>query len=281
MRMLTAEIGINHQGDRGLAIEMVKAAKKAGADVVKFQKRDIGAIYSPEELEKPCKSPWGETVRDKVTGRELSWKAYDDIVHECEKLKISFAISCFDFESLIELEDRFGDEIEYHKVPAAMATDFEFLKLVASYRRDTLISTGLCHDLTQIRTVARYFAARNCRYVLMHSTALYPTPARRLNIAVIEELRREFHDEHYCKGIGYSGHDEGIWPTIFAATLGADYIERHFTLDRSGYGGDQSCSLLPDEFKEMGDIIRRIPAALGSRHKKLLGDEKRPETGRS
>jgi len=277
--LITAEIGINHQGKLDTAIDMIGRAKEAGADIVKFQKRDVDRVYTPEDLATPCKSPWGGTVEDKVRGRELSWDDYVEIAGVCAKEKVGWAASCWDVGSLVQLEKLFGGEIAYHKVAAALTGNEAFLSTVAAFGRLTVISTGLCRDLFDVRRVASLFESRGCPYVLLHSTPHYPTPHRLLNLAIIGELIREFHSWPSCRGVGYSGHESGFWPTLQAAAYGATYIERHFTLDRQAYGADQGCSLEEGEYLEMTSQLRLVSTVQGSRHKGLDGTEKRPQTG--
>lgn len=273
-----AEIGINHNGDLKKALDMVSAASGCGADFVKFQKRRVDLCYSSEELAKSCASPWGNTVSDKVYGRELSWDDFHTIDEYCEKIGIGWSSSCFDSVSLGDLELYFGKSIAFHKVPSAMALHKPFLEQVARYRRLTLVSVGLAESIDSVFNVARVFEDHNCPYVLNVTTALYPTPPGRCNIKRITEFEtlRKNESLSACKGIGYSGHEVGILPSILAAQLGAMCIERHFTLDRSWYGADQSSSLEPEGLRRLCRDVGQIQAITGNGEVLLRGDEKCP-----
>lgn len=276
MPEVIAEIGINHNGDIQNAWNMIIAAKAAGAHYVKFQKRNVDVCYTPEELSKPCESPWGTTVGDKVRGRELSWNAFRSIADKCDIERIGWSSSCFDLVNLRELEEQFGERISFHKVPSAMAKHGAFLRQVAAYGRLTLISVGLAESLEEIHGVAWIFEQKSCSYILNVTTALYPTPVDRCHIARISALLKASKTWANCRGIGYSGHEVGILPSIIAAVLGASYIERHFTLDRSWYGADQSASLEPEGLRRLCRDVSQIPDVIGLPEIHLCGDEKNP-----
>ncbi len=271
-----AEIGINHLGDISKAWNMIDAANNCGAHHVKFQKRNVDQCYTEEELAKPCQSPWGETIEDKMRGRELSWDDFKGIADKCDILKIGWSVSCFDLKSLCELEDLFGDRISFHKVPSAMAMHPVFLEQIASYKRLTLVSVGLAEDLKEVVRVTDIFEKEECPYVLNITTALYPTPVDRCNVARIQTLRMKTACLNNCQGVGYSGHEVGILPSIVAAVLGVTHIERHFTMDRSWYGADQSASLEPEGLRRLCRDVAQVEEALGSDVIHLRGDEKNP-----
>jgi len=279
MTEVIAEIGINHNGDVQKAWGMIEAAKAAGAHHVKFQKRNVKACYTSAELLMPCESPWGDTVEDKVRGRELSWASFRSISGKCEVEGIGWSCSCFDLKSLRELEAEFGEDISFHKVPSAMAKHTAFLKKIASFKRLTLVSVGLSESLEEIRSVAHVFEKAQCPYVLNVTTACYPTPNNRCHVDRIGTLIGQVLDWQewkMCQAIGYSGHEVGILPSVIAAVLGAEYIERHFTLDRSWYGADQSASLEPEGLRRLCRDVALIKEIVGCGEIALLGDEKNP-----
>lgn len=275
---LIAEIGINHNGDTHLAFEMIERAKVAGADFVKFQKRDVDTCYSALDLAGPCKSPWGETVGAKVRGREFSWAEMRAVAGKCSREGIGWGSSCFDLVSLRELEDRFGDKVAFHKVPSCMAKHDAFLREIASYKRLTLVSLGLAADLVEVAGIAAFFETAGCPYVLNATTALYPTPPNRCNLARVRTLRK-FRDARLsglCRGIGYSGHESGVLPSVIAGFMGAEWIERHFTTDRAMYGADQSASLEPEGLRRLRRDLDQLREIVGEPDVQLFGDEKNP-----
>ena len=149
-----------------------------------------------------------------------------------------------------------------------MITNTEFLELVASEKKTTLISTGMC-NLSDIKNAVSIFKKRNCPFILMHCVSTYPCPEDNLNLLMIQKLMRIFK----CK-VGYSGHESTVSPTILAWYLGACVIERHITLDRAMWGTDQSASLAEEGIKNLTNIIYKTPFMLGDGIKKFSRIEK-------
>jgi len=274
-----AEIGINHNGNIQTAMTMAEIAKACGADFVKLQKREIDWCYSEEQLNQPCDSQWGNTVRDKVVGRELSWNDIDKFQDYCKKIGIGWTASCFDLYSLRLLNENYY-HIAFNKVPSCMHKRPQFLKAVAQYQELTLISTGLCQDTTEIIDIATIFEKACCPYVINHCVALYPAPLERLHLNYIDRLIQLFASGRYryWRGIGYSGHEVSLTPSVIAAHCGATWIERHFTLDRSARGSDHAASVEPQGLKRMIRDIRMLPIIEGDVPRHLYGDEKDPVT---
>ncbi len=277
--MIIAELGINFNGDLELLKHMAMAAKLSGADYVKIQKREIDYCYSPEQLETPCESPWGTTVRDKVEGRELSWEQLDEFDGFCVKNEIAWFASAFDLMSLSNLNQQYS-KMPFNKIPSALAVRPEYVDAVVKYRRPTLISTGLCKDIAEICEIAEKFERGKCRYIINHCVALYPCPSDRLNLKLITRLQTTIKSRSFgwCHGVGYSGHEVGLLPSVIAARMGATHIERHFTLDRSMYGADQAASVEPQGFRRLVRDIRELDVIMGDGVKALVGDEKNPVT---
>lgn len=282
-----AEIGINHNGDVEVARKLVDVAARCKCDHVKIQKRNVSECYSPEELAAPCESPWGTTVGDKVRGRELRWDQIQDLARYASSFGLGLTVSCFDRTSQRELEEALPDR-PFNKVPSCMcvlpdlSVNREFLAQVADQRRLTLISTGLL-DYDGIDVAARIFEERDCCYVLLHCVALYPAPPERLELRAIERMRSRYlvpvsHGGEFphCQAIGYSGHEVGLSTTLGAVALGAEWVERHVTLDRSMYGADQAASVEEQGVRTLVRDIRKHEAAYGSGEKRLRGDEKVP-----
>ncbi|NQV54586.1 MAG: N-acetylneuraminate synthase family protein, partial [Rhodospirillales bacterium] len=224
---IIAEIGINHNGDLSIAKELIRIANEIGCDAVKFQKRTINVVYSPEVLDAPRKSPWGETQREQKEGLEFGEDEYDDIDTYCRELGIDWFASAWDIGALDFLKKY---KSKYNKIASAMTTNLDFLEAVANEGKKTFISTGMC-GLDDVQTAVDIFRRKECEFVLLHSVSLYPAPEEVLNLKCIETLRKQFD----CP-VGYSGHEASLFPSVMAAVLGAEVIERHITLDRAMYG---------------------------------------------
>jgi N-acetylneuraminate synthase len=247
-----AEIGINHSGSVDLAKKLISAAHFAGADAVKFQKRDIDTVYTKAFLDSPRESPWGSTQRAQKEGLEFGVDEYDEIDAFCHDLGVPWFASAWDLHSLDFLKPY---NCKYNKVASAMLTHAEFIEAVAMERKPTFISTGMATE-TMVKEVIKVFTREQCPFTLMHTISVYPCPPRELRLQYLEWLKR------YNQPIGYSGHEVGLSPTLAAVALGAVAVERHITLDRSMYGSDQSASVEPFGFKRMVDAIREIEEAM-------------------
>ena len=260
-----AEIGINHNGSVKLAKELIDMAVKADCDAVKFQKRDINTVYSKEILDQPRESPWGKTQRDQKNGLEFSLEEYEEFDSYCKKKCIDWFASSWDNKSQIEMR-KF--KFKFNKIASAMATNIEFVELVASEKIPTFASTGMT-ELKDINKIVDIFERHSCDLMLMHTVSTYPSLESDLNLKCIKMLSETFN-----LPIGYSGHEVSVSPSIVAASLGAAAIERHITLDRSMYGSDQSASLQKEGFRQLTSTCRKIPEILGNGEKKIIEGEK-------
>ncbi len=262
---IIAEAGINHNGDIELAKELISNAANIGCDAIKFQKRNIDKVYTQEFLSEPRTSPWGETQRDQKLGLEFNEAEYMELLHFAKSLDIDFSASAWDLDSLLFIESL---QPAFHKVASAFITNEDFLRRVASFRRPTFVSTGMC-QLENIDNAVRIFKENDCPFMLMHSVSVYPSKLESLNMRLISTLATR-----YSKPVGYSGHESSVSPTLCAAALGAKAIERHFTLDRTMYGSDQAASLEPDGFRRLVAGLRKYPSILGDGEKHFGDDEK-------
>ena len=262
---IIAEIGINHNGDIKLAKKLIEMASVSGCDAVKFQKRTIDIVYNKDELNKPRISPWGKTQSDQKKGLEFSKKQYKEIAKFCKKKKIIWFASAWDIPSL-EFLDEFN--LKYNKIASAMITNLEFLAEVAKRKKHTFISTGMS-NYRIIDNAIKIFKKYKCSYEIMHSISTYPCPEERLNLHLIEKLKKR-----YKCNVGYSGHESSVSPSIIAVLLGATSIERHITINRASYGSDQAASLEATGLNNLVRIIRKIPKVYGTEKKKILDIEK-------
>jgi N-acetylneuraminate synthase len=262
-----AEIGINHNGDIEHAKKMIDNSVDAGADAVKFQKRDIETVYSKQILDAPRESPWGKTQRDQKTGLEFEKKEYDIINDYCEQKKIKWFASAWDLKSLSFLSNY---DLEYNKIASAMIIDEKFLDAVAKQKKYTFISTGMS-SYDHIDRAVKIFRDNNCEFELMQCVSAYPFDDGMANLNLIKAMREKYK----CK-VGYSGHEKGgLAISVAAVALGATSIERHITLDRTMYGSDQAASLTQEGFKNLVKAIRKVEKAIsGENTKEILDIEK-------
>jgi N-acetylneuraminate synthase len=228
------EIGINHNGDLDIARQLINMAVKYGCDAVKFQKRTIQIVYPESVLNTPRESPWGSTTRQQKEGLEFGWEQYQEIDRYCRERHIDWFASAWDSESQKFLR-QFNPK--HNKVASAMITHDRFLEEVASERKHTFVSTGMC-TLEQLDKAVAIFKEKDCPLTLMHTVSIYPCKEEDLNLACLETFRKR-----YGVPVGYSGHEVSPIPSIIAVSLGAAAIERHITLDRTMYGSDQAASL--------------------------------------
>ena len=265
MVFITAEIGINHNGDISIAKKLIEIAKNAGCDAVKFQKRDVEKVYSKEILNQPRESPWGTTQREQKLGLELSLKEYSTIDKYCKKKRIPWFVSCWDVGSQIQMR-KF--KTKYNKVASAMLVHNKLLKTIAEEKKYTFISTGMS-TLKEIEKEVKIFRKFKCPFELMHSHSAYPMNPAEANLKLISVLKNKFK----CK-VGYSGHETGSYLIcVTAALLGATSIERHITLDRTMYGSDQAASLESGGLFRLVRDLREIENILGDGKKRIWDSE--------
>ena len=265
MVFITAEIGINHNGDISIAKKLIEIAKNAGCDAVKFQKRDVEKVYSKEILNQSRESPWGTTQRDQKLGLELSLTEYSTIDKYCKKKRIPWFVSCWDVGSQIQMR-KFKSK--YNKVASAMLVHNKLLKTIAEEKKYTFISTGMS-TLKDIEKAVKIFRKFKCPFELMHSHSAYPMKPEEANLKLISVLKNKFK----CK-VGYSGHETGSYLIcVTAALLGATSIERHITLDRTMYGSDQAASLEPGGLFRLVRDLREIENIIGDGKKRVWDSE--------
>lgn len=261
---MIAEIGINHNGDLEVAKKLIIEAQKAGFDAVKFQKRTIEIVFSPDELARPRESVFGATNGDLKHGLEFNFDQYREIDRFCKELGIAWFASPWDVESLKFLE-KF--DVVAHKVASACLTDARLLSAMKETGKPVILSTGMS-SLEQIKHALSLLNPENT--VLMHTVSVYPATNEQLHLNWINDLKHNFPDML----VGYSGHEPGVIPSVIAvAKFGAVCVERHITLDRSMWGSDQSASLEPDGMTRVVKYIRSIPIVSGSGSKKILDEE--------
>ena len=265
MVFITAEIGINHNGDIDIAKKLIKMSKECGCDAVKFQKRTIEKVYSSEILDSARESPWGKTTRDQKLGLEFEKKEYDEINSYCKNENIEWFASAWDVDSQKFLKDY---DLKYNKIASAMLTHNELLDIVAKEKKYTFISTGMS-TLEQVENAVQIFRNLECPFELMHTNSTYPMKLEEANLKCIDTLHKKFD----CK-VGYSGHESSSYLLcVTAVMVGATSIERHITLDRSMYGSDQPASLEKPGLERLVRDIRRLDLILGDGIKRVWDSE--------
>ena len=252
---VSAEIGINHNGDLEIAKRLIDAAVLAGCDSVKFQKRTIDEVYTPEFLASPRESPWGHTQRAQKEGLEFGQKEYDEIDAYCRERGIAWFFSAWDVSSQLFMR-RY--DLAYNKVASPVLTNLPLLEAIAEERRYTFIATGMS-TWEEIDAAVAVFERNKCPFELMHCVSIYPMLPGEANLLMIPELRKR-----YGGRVGYSSHELGNIATLGAVALGACSVERHITLDRQMYGSDQKASVEPLELIEYVKQIRDMSAARGT-----------------
>ena len=265
MVFITAEIGINHNGDLNIAKKLIDVAVEAGCDAVKFQKRTIKKVYSKKVLDSPRESPWGTTTREQKNGLEFSLKQYKIIDSYCKKKKITWYVSCWDVDSQVSMR---VFKTKYNKVASAMLVNEKLLNKIAEEKKHTFISTGMS-TMKQIEKAVKIFQKHKCKFELVHSHSAYPMPEHEANLNVINKLKKQFR----CK-VGYSGHEKsGYLVCVIAAALGVSSIERHITLDRTMYGSDQASSLESSGLNRLVRDLRMVDNVLGDGKKRVWESE--------
>lgn len=265
MVFITAEIGINHNGDVNIAKQLIDMAKRCGCDAVKFQKRTVEKAYSKEILDSPRESPWGKTTREEKIHLEFGKKEYDEINDHCKLIGIKWYASAWDIDSQLFLKQY---DLEYNKIASAMLVNYDLLETVAQEKKYTFIGTGMS-TLEEIRKAVNIFRKYECPFELLHSNSSYPMKPEEANLRCIQTLKNEFK----CN-VGYSGHEPGSYLICVAAVLlGATSIERHITLDRTMYGSDHAASLEENGLHRMVTDIRKLDIILGDGIKRVWPSE--------
>lgn len=260
---VVAEIGCNHKGDLGVARELIEcAARFAKADFVKFQKRCNRELLTVEEYNAPHPNPvhsYGDTYGAHREFLELDVHQHRQLMRWCEEFGIGYSVSVWDMTSAREMA-----ALQPHmlKVPSACNLHFAMLELLArDHSGEIHISLGMTTPAEQERIVSllEHLEVQD-RVVLYACTSGYPVPFDQVCLLELSRLRERYGER--VKDIGFSGHHLGIAIDVAAVALGANWIERHFTLDRTWKGTDHAASLEPDGLRKLVRDVRAVSAAL-------------------
>ncbi len=262
-----AEAGLNHNGSIEIAKQLIDVAKEAGSDAVKFQKRDVNNLATADYLDKDDKRfpNFGKTYREIRNFLEFDYDQYFILKKYCEKKQIDFLVTAFDINSVDFLEKL---NVQFYKLASHSLTNLELIEYISQTKKPCILSTGMA-EYEDIDLAVNIFIKNKTPLILLHCVSSYPTEFEESNLSMIQALK-----EKYNLLTGYSGHENGYLPSILSIALGADVIERHFTLDKKMEGFDHKISLEPSELKQMINIIKKTPKAIGNGTKKLSDVEK-------
>src|ERR1017187_3834910 len=256
---IIAEAGVNHNGSLDLALRLVDAAKASGADAVKFQtfRADLLATRSAHKAPyQERTTAHAESQFEMLERLELDAAAHQRLIDHCRQIGIQFLSSPFDTQSADLLATM---DVPLFKVPSGEITNLPFLQHLARKGRPLILSTGMS-TLGEVEEAVHVLqSAGASQLTLLHCVTEYPAPYAEVNLRAMQTLKTAFG-----LPVGYSDHTPGIDITVAAVALGAEVIEKHFTLDRSLPGPDHAASLEPSELRQMVEAIRHVEAALGT-----------------
>lgn len=270
--LIIAEAGVNHNGSMQIAKQLVDAAVDAGVDIIKFQtfkaEKLVSKAAKQAEYQKKNIGDGNDSQYEMLKKLELSEENHEELIAYCKEKGIRFWSTAFDFESMDYLHSL---QLGLWKIPSGEITNYPFIRKIASYGEDVIMSTGMCEeqDIQNAIDVLIKFGVRKEQITLLHCNTQYPTPYCDVNLTAMNSIKESFGMK-----VGYSDHTQGIEVSVAAVALGATIIEKHFTMDRNLPGPDHKASLEPAELKAMVSSIRHIEQALGDGIKKVSDSER-------
>jgi N,N'-diacetyllegionaminate synthase len=270
--LIIAEAGVNHNGDLMLAKQLIDAAAEAGADLVKFQtfnaNRQVTRAAKKADYQTQTTGS-NESQYEMLRRLELTEGMHHELIAHCSLRNIGFFSTGFDVES-INLLLNLGQD--YFKIPSGEINNLPYLRHVGKLGKSVILSTGMATlgDIEAAIDVLEHAGTARAQMTVLHCTTEYPTPMNEVNLLAMQNIQAAFN-----VSVGYSDHTQGIEVAIAAAAMGAEVIEKHFTLDRSLPGPDHQASLEPSELQAMVKAIRNIDVALGDGIKRLTPSEVR------
>ncbi len=265
---IIAEIGVNHAGDVSLAKKMIDAAKKSGANAVKFQTftaEKLVGLNTPKVKYQESTTAKNESHFDMIKSLEFSYEDHVPVFNYCQELGVDFISTPYDIESA---EFLISIGVKIFKTASADIVDLSLQRYIAEHADFAIVSTGMA-TLGEIERVVGIYREFECKLTLLHCVSNYPCAIESLNLNVMKTLRESFHCD-----VGYSDHAVGPYPAAAAVALGATIIEKHFTLDKNMVGPDHKASSDPAEFTELVNAIRVVESSLGSAVKAVQEEEK-------
>lgn len=270
--IIIAEAGVNHNGDLGMARRMVRAAREAGADYVKFQTAVPELViseFAPKAEYQKETTGAAESQLDMCRAIHLPLSDYAGLADLCRDEGIGFMSTPFD---LVSIDCLASLGMDWWKIPSGEITNLPYLRKIASKGGRVILSTGMStlDEVEAAVAVLEQGGISRRDIILLHCTTQYPTPMSEVNLRAMLTLK-----SIGCGAVGYSDHTKGITVPIAAAALGARVIEKHFTLDRTLPGPDHKASLEPDELAAMVRAVRDVEQALGN-GEKTVAEAERP-----
>lgn len=269
--LIIAEAGVNHNGSIKMAKQLIDVATEAGADIVKFQTFKAGKLVSKAarqaEYQKANLKNSDDSQYNMLKRLELDEAMHIELIDYCQQKGITFLSTGFDEES-VDMLNRLG--VPFYKIPSGEITNKPYLQHIARKLKPVVISTGMA-DLNEIKEALDVLTGEGLdlsMITVLHCNTEYPTPMEDVNLKAMLTIKETFKVK-----VGYSDHTKGIEVAIAAVAMGAEVIEKHFTLDRNLPGPDHKASLEPDELKAMVSAIRNIELALGDGVKKASKSE--------
>ena len=272
---VVAEIGCNHMGDFKIAKDLIVLAKECGADVAKFQTRDNKLLLTDKQYNNPHpvqENSYGKTYGAHREFLEFSQDQHYELKNFCKKIGIKYSTSVWEINSAKMISEL---EPSFIKVPSACNNNFEMLKVLRDeYKGEVQISFGMTTK-AETEEVIKFFEVNNNakdRLIIYSCTSGYPVPFKDVSLLEINNLYEKY--DQRVKGIGFSGHHLGIAIDCAAYTLGARWIERHFTEDRTWKGTDHAASLEPDGLRKLVRNLNACYKALTYKDSEILDIEK-------
>lgn len=265
--LIIAEAGVNHNGSLEIAKRLIEIAADAGVDVVKFQtfkaSNIVSSIAKKADYQKEnMKYDTNDSQFSMLKKLELTYSDHLMLIEHCKKHNINFLSTAFDLES-IDMLVSFG--LEQYKIPSGEITNLPYLQKIGKLKKEIIISTGMStlEEVEDAISVLMENGTERKKITVLHCNTEYPTPMQDVNLRAMLTLKKRLDIK-----IGYSDHTLGIEVPVAAVALGAQIIEKHFTLDRNMEGPDHLASLEPDELKAMVKAIRNIELALSGNGEK-------------
>lgn len=268
--LIIAEVGVNHNGDMSLAKKLIEIAASAGADLVKFQSFSADRLVTfsaPKAKYQLSTGNVEETQHEMLRKLELTNSMHYELLAHCKYHGIGFFSTGFDTQSidlLVELgQNKF-------KIPSGELTNYPFLQYIGKLNREVILSTGMSNfdEIGAALEVLESAGTPRSKITVLHCTTAYPVPIPEVNLLAMKTIQEKFEVR-----VGYSDHTLGIEIPLAAVALGAQVIEKHFTIDRSLSGPDHKASLEPHELATMVKAIRNIEIALGDGIKRIMPSE--------